>query len=121
MQDQQRVQVLAKGCAAVGAALSLYGTLIDRTPLFRVGLLILLISVAVSLHRTCRTSVRQVITHQARVSGLTQQERQQWTELGWNAARIDAMTDHAESAQGAEIVALPSPPDTPPMRRNGSA
>ncbi|WP_031046844.1 hypothetical protein [Streptomyces sp. NRRL F-5650] len=121
MRDRQTVEVLAKACAAVGAVLAAYGTLVDRTALFRVGLLILLISIAVSLHRTCRTSVRQVITHQARVSGLTQQERQQWTELGWNAARIDAMTDHAEGAQGAEIVALPTPPDAPPMRRNGSA
>lgn len=122
MRDQRRVIVLAKACAVVGIALATYGIIADRTDAFRTGMLILLVSSVASVQLTQRESLQQAMAHQSRTARLTVQERQQWTEYGWRAAQIDALTEDApEIAGGAEVVGLPRPRHTPQMRRNGSA
>ena len=122
MRDQRRVIVLAKACAVVGIALAAYGIIADRTDAFRTGVLILLVSTGASVQLTQRENLQQTLAHQARVARLTVQERQQYTEYGWRAAQIDALTeDTPEIAGGAEVVGLPHPRHTPQMRRNGSA
>ncbi|GGQ80942.1 hypothetical protein [Streptomyces flaveolus] len=122
MQDQRRVEVLAKACATVGVALAGYGTVLDLTPAYRAGVLILITSVAACLHHMIRTATRAVMAHQSECTRSAVQERQQIAEMGMKAARFDMLTDVALEAKGdAEVVALPRPRDTPRMRRNGSA
>lgn len=122
MRDQRRVIVLAKACAVVGIALAAYGIIADRTDTFRTGVLILLTSSAASLHLTSRVAQQELMAHQARMARLTVQERQQWTEYGWRARQIDALSEGTPTIGGdADVIGLPHPRSTPQMRRNGSA
>lgn len=122
MQDQRRVIILAKACAVVGTALAAYGIIADRTDAFRAGVLILLVSSAASIQLTQRENLQQAMAHQSRVARLTVRERQRWTEYGWRAAQIDALTEDApETTCDAEILNLPHHRHAPQMRRNGSA
>ncbi|MFF1483078.1 hypothetical protein ACIGZH_01955 [Streptomyces sp. NPDC058319] len=115
------MKVLATACVIVGITLALYGTIADRTPAFRVGVLTLLVSSAVALHLTSRANAAAVMAHQTQVARLTVQERQQYAEMGWKAARLDALTGQAPEIEGgAEVVILPRT-HSPQMRRDGSA
>lgn len=117
MQDQRRVIVLARVCVIVGITLALHGTLADCVFTFRTGMLIILVSAAVYLQMTSRANAREVMAHQARLARLSLQERQQYTEMGWKAARLDALTDDAPRAAGdADVVRLPRARTTHQMR-----
>lgn len=122
MRDQHRVIVLAKACAVVGTVLAVYGIIAGRTDPFRAGVLILIVATGATVQLTQRAHLQQVMAHTARVARLTEQERQQWTELGWRACQIDAQSEEPPGIAGdADVVALPHPRPTPQMRRNGSA
>lgn len=122
MRDQLRVIVLAKGCVIVGIAFAVHGVLADSASTFRTGILITLLSALAHLHMTSRANAREVMAHQARLARMSMQERQQYAEYGWNAARLDALTEDAAPAAGdADIVHLPRARTNPQMRRDGSA
>lgn len=122
MRDQRRVIVLAKACVIVGITLAAHGTITDQAATFRCGMLILLLSTAAALHMTSRANAREVMAHQVRVARLTAQERQQYTEIGWKAARLDALAEDAPTAAGdADVVRLPRARTAHQMRRDGSA
>lgn len=116
------VAVLVKACAVVGIALALHGILSDRAMTYRVGMLTLVTSIGVTLQLTSRAAVQEVVAQQARVARLTVHERQQYAELGYKAAQIDAQTQRAPSRTGdAEVFTFPHARQNPAMRRNGSA
>ncbi|MGW2742323.1 hypothetical protein [Streptomyces sp. NPDC001450] len=82
----------------------------------------LLASAAVAVLVTSRVNAKEIMAHQARVARLSAQERQAYAEMGWKAARLDALTEETPAVAGeAEIVNLPHARHTPNMRRNGSA
>ncbi|NJP71942.1 hypothetical protein [Streptomyces sp. C1-2] len=122
MQDQRRVIILAKACVIVGIALAIHGVLADSALTFRPGILITLLSALAHLHMTSRANTREVMAHRAHLARMSAQERQQYTEIGWRAALLDALTEDAPTAaDDAEIVHLPRARTTPQMRRDGSA
>jgi hypothetical protein len=119
---RDRVAVLAKACAIVGIALALHGTLSDRAMTYRMGMLTLVTSIGVTLQLTSRAAVQEVMAQQARVARLGVRERQQYAELGYRAAQIDAQAHQAPSRPGgAEVFTFPHARQNPAMRRNGSA
>jgi hypothetical protein len=120
MHRQRRVIVLAKVCVIVGIAFALHGTITDRASTYRIGMLTLFLSIGACLHLTSRYNTERLMVHQARVARLTAHERQQYTEMGWKAARLDA-DEEPPMLGDAEIVNLPRARNSPQIRRNGSA
>lgn len=85
-------------------------------------MIVMVVSAAVSLHLTSRHSTQQIMAHQAQVSRLSVQERQAYAQMGYKAARLDALTnDMPETAGDAEVVTLPHARHSHQMRRDGSA
>ncbi|MFD5838176.1 hypothetical protein ACFWHV_32205 [Streptomyces collinus] len=122
MRDQRRVNVLAKAFAVVGIALALHGTFTDRAATFRAGMLTLVASSGLWIHTTGRINTQRIIEHQDRAARLTAQERQEYAQMGWKAARLDAMTGEGRRMAGdAEVFELPHARHTPRARRDGSA
>ncbi|MEU2739876.1 DUF2964 family protein [Streptomyces sp. NPDC007095] len=121
-EQQQRVIVLAKACAVVGIAFALHGTIADRDATFRVGMITLIVSVAAAFQLTLRINTQALMAHQTHVARLTVQERQAYAEMGYKAARLDALNEIAPEATGdAQIVNLPFARSSSETRKKGSA
>ncbi len=122
MRGRQSVIVLAKACAIVGVALALYGTIMDHTPTFRAGILTALLASGTAIELGSRAHLELLMTHQEAAARLTMQERQRYTEIGYRAGRLDALTREAhEPAGNAQILKLPNAHLLHQMRRDGSA
>lgn len=121
MRDRRRVIVLAKACVIVGIAFALHGTFTDRDSTYRLGVIVLVTSAAVSLQLTSRHNAQKVIAHQAEAARLTVAERQAYSQMGYKAALLDALNNEAPTAGDAEIVNLPHARRSHQMRRDGSA
>jgi hypothetical protein len=122
MRDQRRVIVLAKAFAVVGIVFALHGTVTDRAATYRIGMITMVAAAAASLHLTSRHTAQEIMAQQVHVARLTVQERQAYAEMGYKAARLDALSNEIpERAGDAEIVSLPHARDAHQMRRDGSA
>lgn len=122
MRDERRVIVLAKACAVVGIVCALHGTVTDRAAIYRIGMITMVASAAASLHFTARHNTQKIMAHQAHAARLPVQERQAYAEMGYKAARLDALSNEIpETAGDAEVFNLPRARHSHSMRRDGSA
>ncbi|MFF7171142.1 hypothetical protein [Streptomyces pseudovenezuelae] len=82
----------------------------------------IVVSAAASLHLTSRQNAQRVMAHQEQVARSAAQERQRYAEMGYKAARLDALSNETPLMAGdADIVNLPHARLSHQMRRNGSA
>lgn len=108
--------------AIVGIVLAIHGTVTDRAATYRPGLVVLLVGVAGVLDARSRLNTQRLVEHQARLTEVSMQDRQRYAEMGWKAAKLDAMNgESTENADGAQILNLPPSRSSHDLRRNGSA
>lgn len=109
--------------AIVGIVFAVHGTITDRATTYRTGLVALVVGLAVTIDARGRRNTQRLMEHQTRTAALTMRERQQYAEMGWKAAKLDALNDEytPEIAGGAQIVDLPSARSSSEARRKGSA
>lgn len=122
MRGQRAALVGFAAGAVVGIVLAIHGTIMDRATTYRTGLVALLVGAAGVLDVRSRLNTQRLVEHQARLTEVSMQDRQRYAEMGWKAAKLDAMNgEFAENVDGAQILNLPSSRSSHDMRRNGSA
>lgn len=122
MRGQRAAIVLASASVVVGAAFALHGTATDRATTFRTGLVALLVGLVGVADARQRLNVQRLMEHQTRTATLAMQERQRYAELGWKAAKIDALSEETpEFAGDAQVVNLPVARSASSARKKGSA
>jgi hypothetical protein len=116
--------VVAGSVAAVGAALITYAALDDHTASYRIGLVLLLVGLTGVVVVSNRRDTERLMTHQTRIASLSKRQAQQYTEMGWRAAKIDTVTASgtAEASEGrADVLPMPGPRNETYIRHGGSA
>lgn len=123
MRGQRAALVGFAAGAVVGIVLTIHGTVMDRATTYRTGLVALLVGAAGVLDVRSRLNTQRLVEHQARLTEVAMQDRQRYAEMGWKAAKLDAMNngEFSENVDGAQILNLPSSRSSHDMRRNGSA
>lgn len=119
MRAQRTIGAILAGVTTAGGVLTAHGTLSDTAMTYRAGFAALLIGLAgLVLHRQ-HCYVHRLMEHQAKLAVLSAQERQQYAEMGWRAAQLDA--SGGDVIGSAQVVHLPSTRPSAAHRQNGSA
>ncbi|MFJ6590232.1 hypothetical protein ACIQPP_05310 [Streptomyces violaceusniger] len=107
----------------VGAALVTHAILVDHVGTWRAGLATLIVGVGGLVDARNRCYTEALIAHQAEVAKLTVRERWRYAEMGWKAARLDALEGEAGTPEegDAQILKLPRARSASEARKNGSA
>ncbi|MEV8394778.1 MULTISPECIES: hypothetical protein [unclassified Streptomyces] len=121
MRKRGRQESAALAIAVVGTALVTYGTVVDHLAMYRAGLASLLVGLIALADARNAHAERRLIMHQEAVARLTARERQQYAEMGWKAARLDALEGNTGADENADIVRFPGTRTHSEMRKDGSA
>ncbi|WP_405674798.1 hypothetical protein OG292_02970 [Streptomyces sp. NBC_01511] len=116
-----RVQsAAAASVTVVGAVLVTGGATGDHAAGYRIGLALFLVGLVWLIDVRNQKSSKVLMAHQVAVARMSARERQQYAELGWKAAALDAL-DGEERGGKAEIVRFPGARRHVDVRRNDSA
>lgn len=122
MRVQRAAIVLASVSVVVGIAFAVHGTATDRATTYRTGIVALLVGFVGMVEVRQRLHVQRLMEHQTRTATLATQERQRYAELGWKAAKIDALNEETPKFAGdAQVVNLPVARSASGAREKGSA
>jgi hypothetical protein len=125
MRREQASNVLARVgmvSAIVGIVFAVHGTITERATTYRTGTIALLVGLGVAVDARSRLNTQRLMEHQSRTAALTMRERQQYAEMGYKAARLDALSEDAPPIAGdAQIVNLPFARSSSDARKKGSA
>ncbi|WP_406337325.1 hypothetical protein [Streptomyces sp. NBC_00649] len=109
--------------SVVGAGLIAHSAAADNVATWRTGLAALIIGLIALIDARSTRNRERLLAHQVKVAELTVRERWRYAEMGWKAARLDALEGKTEEpdAADAQVYALPAACPRPEARSGGSA